>query len=304
MIHSAEEFVELRQSENPEKYLRAANEEATEATWLQIIHQYPEMAIWVVQNKTIPLSILERLANNISIEVRRAIAMKNKLSPSLYDALSKDVEESIRERIVYNKNTPGDILSRLAQDPVQRISDHALERLKQRHLTQDEEITRLHSSSELDVIFLRQAIDLARAAREHGAHPFGALIVDAEGQILVTARNNAVPPKGDPTQHAERLACALAGRRFHPAKLARCTLYTSTEPCAMCAGAIYWTGIGRVVYALSAKGLYSLTGSQEENPTLDLPCREVFARGQRPTLVSGPHLEEEAAQVHQGFWTS
>jgi tRNA(Arg) A34 adenosine deaminase TadA len=158
--------------------------------------------------------------------------------------------------------------------------------------------------SDHDLAFLRQAIDLARAAREHGAHPFGALIVDAEGNVLVTARNNAIPPKGDPTQHAERLACALAGRRFQPAKLAGCTLYTSTEPCAMCAGAIYWTGIGRVVYALSEKGLYELTGSHKENPTLDLPCREVFARGQRPTKVEGPFIESEAAEVHKGFWTN
>ena len=71
----------------------------------------------------------------------------------------------------------------------------------------------------------------------------------------------------------------------------------------MCAGAIYWTGIGRVVYALSEKGLLHFTGSNAENPTLDLPCREVFARGQRPTQVTGPLIEEEAAQVHHGFWT-
>jgi len=157
--------------------------------------------------------------------------------------------------------------------------------------------------TEEDLTFLRQAISLAAAARAHGAHPFGSLIVDENGQVLVTARNNAVPPKGDPTQHAERLACSLVGRQFTPAQLARCTLYTSTEPCAMCAGAIYWTGIRRVIYALSEKGLYALTGSHEENPTLRLPCREVFARGQTPTTVLGPFIEEEAAQVHQNFWT-
>jgi tRNA(Arg) A34 adenosine deaminase TadA len=156
---------------------------------------------------------------------------------------------------------------------------------------------------EQDLIFLRQAIELAQSARAHSAHPFGSLIVDEHGQVLVTARNNAVPPKGDPTQHAERLACSLVGRQFTQVQLASATLYTSTEPCAMCAGAIFFTGIGRVVYALSAKSLHALTGIQEENPTLDLPCREVFARGQRPTLVQGPFLEEEAAQVHQGFWT-
>ncbi|WP_263352059.1 nucleoside deaminase [Acidicapsa acidisoli] len=159
------------------------------------------------------------------------------------------------------------------------------------------------SATEQDLAFLRQAIELAHAARAHGAHPFGALIVDSNGQILVTARNNAVPPKGDPTQHAERLACSLVGRQFTAAQLSRCTLYTSTEPCAMCAGAIYWTGIGRVVYALSQKGLERYTGSHEENPPLKLPCREVFARGQKPIQVTGPLLEEEAGEAHEGFWT-
>jgi tRNA(Arg) A34 adenosine deaminase TadA len=151
--------------------------------------------------------------------------------------------------------------------------------------------------------FLRRAIELAREARSDGRHPFGSLIVDAEGKILVESRNNAVRPAGDPTQHAELVACAAAGKLFTESELATCTLYTSTEPCAMCAGAIYWTGIGRVVYALPETGLLAFTGSHEENPTLDLPCREVFARGQRPVVVEGPFLEDEAAVVHEGFWT-
>jgi tRNA(Arg) A34 adenosine deaminase TadA len=159
------------------------------------------------------------------------------------------------------------------------------------------------SITEQDLAFLRQAIDLARAARAHGAHPFGCVIVDENGQVLVTARNNAVRPLGEATQHAERLACTKAAKLFSDEVLANSTLYTSTEPCAMCAGAIYWVGIGRVVYALSEKGLCQFTGSHEENTTLDLPCREVFARGQKPIQVIGPLIEEEAAQVHEGFWT-
>jgi tRNA(Arg) A34 adenosine deaminase TadA len=71
----------------------------------------------------------------------------------------------------------------------------------------------------------------------------------------------------------------------------------------MCAGAIYWSGIGRVVYALAEKDLLRYTGSHEENPTLDLPCREVFARGPRAVVVEGPFLEEEAGKVHMGFWS-
>jgi tRNA(Arg) A34 adenosine deaminase TadA len=158
--------------------------------------------------------------------------------------------------------------------------------------------------TEQDLAFLRQAIELARDARKMGRHPFGALIVNELGEIVVTARNNAVRPGGDPTQHAEMLACAEAGKRMTEDTLARCTLYTSTEPCAMCAGAIYWTGIGRVVFGLAETGLLRYTGSHEENPTLDLPCREVFARGQKLIAVSGPLLEEEAGRVHEGFWVS
>ncbi len=160
----------------------------------------------------------------------------------------------------------------------------------------------MNEVTEQDLAFLRRAIELAREARNDGRHPFGSLIVNGQGEVIVTARNNAVRPAGDPTQHAEMLACAEAGKRFPESLLAKCTLYTSTEPCAMCAGAIYWTGIGRVVFALAETGLLRYTGSHEENPTLDLPCREVFARGQRPIVVAGPFLEEEAGKVHEGFW--
>jgi tRNA(Arg) A34 adenosine deaminase TadA len=155
-----------------------------------------------------------------------------------------------------------------------------------------------------DLAFLRQAIDLARKARNDGRHPFGSLIVNERGETVVAARNNAVRPKGDPTQHAEMLACGQAARLLTEAELAKCTLYTSTEPCAMCAGAIYWTGIGRVVFALAETGLLRYTGTHTQNPTLDLPCREVFARGQKKIAVAGPLLEDEAGKVHEGFWVS
>jgi tRNA(Arg) A34 adenosine deaminase TadA len=151
----------------------------------------------------------------------------------------------------------------------------------------------------VDEAFLRRAIELAREARADERHPFGSLIVDAAGAIVVESRNNAVRPGGDPTQHAELLACAAAVRFLSDAELATCTLYTSTEPCPMCAGAIYWTGIGRVVFALGQTGLLR----HVEGPTLDLPCREVFARGQREIVVAGPYLEDEAGAVHEGFWT-
>jgi tRNA(Arg) A34 adenosine deaminase TadA len=149
-----------------------------------------------------------------------------------------------------------------------------------------------------DETFLRRAIELAAEARADGRHPFGSLIVNERGEVLVEARNNAVLPTGDPTQHAELVACKEVAQLLSLKELATCTLYTSTEPCAMCAGAIYWTGIGRVVYALPERELMRYTGSHEENPTLDLPCREVFARGQRSVAVAGPALADEAGAVH------
>lgn len=70
----------------------------------------------------------------------------------------------------------------------------------------------------------------------------------------------------------------------------------------MCAGAIYWVGLRRVVYGLSEARLKEITGSHPENPTLDLPCRVVFEAGQRSVEVIGPLLMDEAASVHEGAW--
>ncbi|MCO7574610.1 MULTISPECIES: nucleoside deaminase [Pseudomonas chlororaphis group] len=156
--------------------------------------------------------------------------------------------------------------------------------------------------SQQDLQLLRQSIELAEETKARGRHPFAALVADRNGKIIASAGNNSMPPEGDPTQHAELAAAAKAARLLGPEELAQCTLYTSAEPCCMCAGAIYWTGIGRVVYALSEHALLALTGDHPENPTFSLPCREVFARGQRQIPVLGPMLEHEAAQAHVGFW--
>ena len=149
--------------------------------------------------------------------------------------------------------------------------------------------------------FLRRSFDVARRAREHGSHPFGAILVSPAGEVLIEAENGYLPDR-DMTGHAERLLATRASTRFAADMLARCTLYTSAEPCAMCAGAIYWSGIGRVVFGLSERRLKTLTGNHAENPTLDLPCRVVFAAGQRLVEVIGPLLEEEAAALHIGVW--
>ncbi|MFJ4496771.1 nucleoside deaminase [Pseudomonas atacamensis] len=157
--------------------------------------------------------------------------------------------------------------------------------------------------SDLDLELLRQTIALSQASKQRGRHPFAALVADRDGKVITEAGNNSMPPEGDPTQHAELVAVAAAAKRLSPTELEACTLYTSAEPCCMCAGAVYWTGVGRVVYALSEHALLGLTGDHPENPTFSLPCREVFARGQRTVSVFGPMLEAEAAEPHKGFWS-
>ncbi|MDB5599268.1 MAG: guaD 1 [Xanthobacteraceae bacterium] len=149
--------------------------------------------------------------------------------------------------------------------------------------------------------FLRRAFAVAKRAQTNGNHPFGCLLVGPDGAVLIESENGFMPDR-DMTAHAERLLATQAGRAHAPEFLAQCTMYTSAEPCAMCSGAVYWVGIGRVVYGLSEHRLKQITSDHNENPTLDLPCRTVFAAGQRRVEVIGPMLEDEAAAQHDGVW--
>lgn len=146
---------------------------------------------------------------------------------------------------------------------------------------------------------LRQANEVARRAMAEGRHPFGALLLGADGVTVLAEQGNI-----DTVNHAESTLAREAAARWSADDLAQCTLVTTFEPCAMCAGTIYWAGIGRVVYGASEADLLSLTGDHPENPTLDLPCREVFSCGQRAVQVLGPFatLREELLAPHQGFW--
>jgi tRNA(Arg) A34 adenosine deaminase TadA len=104
--------------------------------------------------------------------------------------------------------------------------------------------------SERDEQFLRRSFDVARRAMTHGNHPFGAVLVDQHGNVLIEAENGYMPSH-DGTAHAERLLATQACTTLSADVLKTATLYSSAEPCAMCAGAMYWAGIGRLVYGLS-----------------------------------------------------
>lgn len=144
---------------------------------------------------------------------------------------------------------------------------------------------------ELDADFLRRAIERARSALAHGNDPYGAILVSADQQILLEAENTSVSER-DCTGHAETNLVREASRRFSPAELAGATLYSSAEPCAMCAAAIHWANIGRLVFAASQARIFEILGDSPEH--LRISCRELFAHSQRPIEIVGPLLEDEA----------
>ncbi len=145
-----------------------------------------------------------------------------------------------------------------------------------------------------DLRLLRTAIALSAHARARGNQPYGALLADAEGKVRIESENTQVTDR-DCTGHAELNLMREASRRFDVATLARCTVYASGEPCPMCAGAIYWGGVGRVVYALSVRSMADLAGEAADE--IHLGCAEVLARGTRAVQVDGPALEDEARRV-------
>jgi tRNA(Arg) A34 adenosine deaminase TadA len=156
-----------------------------------------------------------------------------------------------------------------------------------------------------DLSHLRESFRVAERARQSENHPFGAILADRQRRFFLEAGNSVVSDR-DPTAHAERNLVASAHRHgLTQVDLAECTLYASTEPCPMCAGAIYWGGIGRVVFGLGQAALYELILQESGADTAFLlSCAEVLSRGSRLTQVLGPALEDEAIVVHHGFWAT
>ncbi len=148
---------------------------------------------------------------------------------------------------------------------------------------------------------LRHANQIAARARNFGHHPFGAILVAPDHETVLLEQGNV-----DTVNHAEAVLARTAHMNFSPDYLWGCTLYTTVEPCAMCAGTQYWANIGQLVYGIAETRLLQLTGSHSHNPTMNVPCRYVFNHSQKPIKVWGPFTEVEAeiVAVHAGFWTT
>lgn len=147
---------------------------------------------------------------------------------------------------------------------------------------------------------LRRANDVSERAVALGHHPFGALLVAPDHETVLMEQCNV-----SMVEHAESTLARSVASNFTPDYLWRCTLYSNIEPCAMCAGTIYWANIGRVAFTMTEKRLLLITGSKHpEMLTLAVSCRTIFAHGQKPIVTLGPNSEIEAETVamHTAFW--
>jgi len=152
---------------------------------------------------------------------------------------------------------------------------------------------------DLLIAHLRAANEVGRAAMADGHHPFGALLVGPDHRTVLMTQGNV-----DTVNHAESTLVRRATEQYGADFLWQCTLYTSVEPCCMCAGTAYWANIGTVVFGMTERDLLSATLDHPENPTLDLPADAVFARGQKPVRLIGPVAEvrDEVLALQRAFW--
>ena len=151
--------------------------------------------------------------------------------------------------------------------------------------------------------YLMEANREAVQARSTGNTPFGAVLVDASGEIIMR-QGNAEHDLHDATAHAEFDLASRASRTYDKQYLWGCTLYTTCEPCPMCTGGIYWANIGKIVFGITEERLLEMTGADDKNPTFHMGAEKIIAAGQKEIALEGPvpEMEEEIVEVHKGFW--
>jgi len=153
-------------------------------------------------------------------------------------------------------------------------------------------------SMNTDEDFIRLAIEMATLAKQKGNLPFGCVLVNKDNEVIIKAENT-INSDRDCLAHAEINLIREASKKYSYSFLNECSIYTSDEPCPMCTSAIYWSGIGKLVYGLSKKEYYRIVGRENPNWVFEMPTRELLQKGGRKLVVIGPLLEEEASIIHK-----
>lgn len=152
--------------------------------------------------------------------------------------------------------------------------------------------------NEVEESLLRKVFDIARRSKVNGNLAYGCLLVDENNKVILEGENSVLT-EVDALGHAEINLIRNASKLYNAEFLNKCTIYTSDEPCPMCSSAIFWGGIGRLVFGLSKFRFYQEFG--RENPAIDfdISSREILSAGGRKVDIEGPLLEDEALLIHK-----
>ena len=151
--------------------------------------------------------------------------------------------------------------------------------------------------------FLLRANDMARISIEKGNCPFGAILVDIEGKVIIEQENLQVTTR-DKSAHAEVSLVRNVTPKYDADFLWDCTIYTNVEPCLMCAGSIYWANIGRIVFALDEARLIEI-GAYSSDAFTNISCRVPFEYDKKDVVIHGPiadpELEKSVTDVFRSY---
>lgn len=149
-----------------------------------------------------------------------------------------------------------------------------------------------------DKFYIERAIELAHAAKDKGDNPFGSILVDQDGNILMEDENTQVT-QNDITGHPELKIAKRAAAKYDKEFLRTCTMYNSAEPCTMCTGAIYWSGIGRIVYGIAKTRLNEL--KNDGVGSINYSIHELLGNSGKAFVIQGPmdDMKEEVENPHK-----
>ena len=150
---------------------------------------------------------------------------------------------------------------------------------------------------------LHTCLSLQETARTvHSKRPFFSILLAPDNETVIASCASI-----SHVRHSETELARLSADQFSDAYLWQCTMVSTWEPCAMCAGSLYWANIGRLVYAAPETELRRLTGENNpENVGLDMPCRVVLSKGQKDIEVIGPVTEhgwdQKVVEFSDRYW--
>lgn len=152
----------------------------------------------------------------------------------------------------------------------------------------------------VNTVLAQRTLAIANTAAMQGNLPFGCLLANANDSVLLEAGNTVVTERNIIAHCELNMVQQLAGQ-YEASFLQSCTVYCSMEPCPMCAGALYWSGIGRIVFALDNATYYSILGSRNPADVFDMPCKTLLESGGRRVEVIGPVIQKEAADFYRSI---